>query len=95
MGYANVRIGIIVERFDSKIIPFEYNMFHIRSCSDPMLVEWANEEVGLLIFRGVICPQSMKVGERRRYWVHMEMRSYQSWEGEWNSDIEFLSVKRA
>lgn len=94
LNYATVRIGVIVTRYDSDYSPFEHEMFYIRQ-NDEMIVEWAREEVGLFCVRNILRPYSMKVGEQRRYWVHMSMSSYCDYYGDWDTDVEFHSCRRA
>ena len=96
MSSGTVTVGIEVERRDSEWIPLEYRMFWCKQCADHALVNWANEEVGLLTVRGD--PFNMMKhppGTRRRYWVRMLMNSHRDYWGEWGSEVEFLKVKRA
>lgn len=97
MSVGHVTVGIEVERRDSEVIPLEYRMFHCRQRGNPGLVDWANEEVGLLTVRGdpFNLEKRLPIGARRRYWVRMRMESHCDYWGEWDSDVEFLKVKRA
>ena len=91
-----VTVGIEVGRRDSGWIPLEYRMFWCKQRADHALVDWANEEVGLLTVRGD--PFNMMKhppGTRRRYWVRMLMESHRDYWGEWDSEVEFLKVRRA
>ena len=93
---ALVRVGILVERHDSKLIPFTHKMFYLRQRSDSGVADWAQESVGLLgVLGGVPGEQSMKVGERWRYWAHIRLIFWQDYWGECDQDVEFLSCKRA
>lgn len=100
MSRVTVRVGVLVERQDSELIPFEYSMFYCRqrdqgdieSCH---ISEWAQQEVDMLSVRKCFRPRYMKVGETRRYWIHMTMSSHCDYWGEWDSDIEIHSIKRA
>lgn len=94
MKSATVRIGITVERVDSKYIPFDYTMFYCRS-RDPMVSDWASEEVGLLSVRKIMLPgiKKMKVGETKRFWVHARLEAYQDYWGECDSDFIPLKIK--
>ncbi len=97
MSRATVRVGIEVERYDSKWIPLEYRMFWCKQRADGNLVDWANEEVGLFTVRNdpFNLMNRMKVGERRRYWVRMTITSTRDYWGEYDSDIEIHKFKRA
>lgn len=91
-----VTVGIEVERQDSEWIPLEYRMFWCKQRADHGAVDWAREEVGLLSIRGdPFNLMKHPVGTRRRYWVRMLMESHQDYWGEWDSEVEFLKVKRA
>lgn len=98
--HAVVRVGILVERTDSKIIPFEYSMFHCRSRDKGdkkyvPLSEWAADEVGLLSVRpGLPGQNKIPVGGSARYWVQMRMSAYRDYWGEWDSEVEILKCRK-
>lgn len=97
---ATVRVGVLVERHNSKCKPFDYRMFFCRQRDNPkennFVAEWAKEEVNLLSIRSLRLPgqKKMKVGEVRRYWVRMTMHWCCDYWGEWDSDVEIISAKR-
>jgi hypothetical protein len=100
MSSATVRVGVLVERQDSKYTPFHHSMFYCRQMQPGdgrrvPLADWANEEVSFFGIRNILKPSSMKVGETRRYWVHMTMSSHRDYWGEYDSDVEIHSIKRA
>lgn len=102
LEYSNVvRVGVLVERFDSKWIPFEYSMFWCQQRDQGNekycpIAEWAAEEVNMLTERiGLPGQHKMKVGETRRYWVKMRMSSYRDYWGEYDSKVEILKCRRA
>lgn len=77
-----LRLGVLVERTDSKWIPFEYRMFHCRQ-RDPgdtvrrPIAEWAQEEVHLMPEHGF-----------NQLFKRMKV-------GEYDSDMTPLKIKRA
>ena len=86
----NLRIGLQVERLDSKYNPFKYACFY---CKQVARRNFINDEVDLFSSYGFDWLfKNMKVGEVRKYWVHGTL-SYQSYEGEWDSDFELISIK--
>lgn len=99
-GMRKVRVGILVERQESKIIPFTYSMFYCRSqdMGDEKhvpLSEWAASEVDLLSVRSGLPGQNkIPVGGSARYWVHMRMLHYMDYWGEHDTDVEILKCRR-
>lgn len=93
--WGRATVGIVVERRDSKWIPFEYRMFHCRQ-RNPNTWDWANSLVGMLgVLGGLPGEEKMKVGEVRRYWVRMSMHAWSDYWGEWDEDVEILKIRRA
>lgn len=98
--FATVRVGILVERMESKIIPFEYSMFYCRSRDQGderhvPLSNWAADEVNLLSVRSGLPGQNkIPVGGSARYWVHMRMSAYCDYWGEWDSDVEVIKCRK-
>lgn len=95
-----VRVGILVEREDSKWLPFRYTMFHCRSrdMGDERhvpLCDWAAEEVNLLEVRAGLPGQNkIPVGCSARYWVQMKMTHTSDYWGEHDTDVEILKCRR-
>ena len=99
MSYAKVRVGILVERHDSKWRPFSYSMFHCRSrdrgdakyCS---ISDWMNETISCFPYAGELPGvKKIPVGGSRRYWVHLSVeRSFDYW-GEYDENVEILKVR--
>jgi hypothetical protein len=90
-----VTVGIRVERFDSKYIPFEYHLFHLRQQGSDGVADWAQESVGLLgVLGGLPGEHKMHIGEVRKYWVRMRMSYWEDYWGEGNQDIEILKIRR-
>ena len=97
---AYVRIGLLVERHDSEYQPFTYRQFYCRQKDKGNAryvppSEWSKEEVSNLPYHGTNrLFRRMKVGERRRYWVHARITGWQDYWGEYDSSFEVLSMRR-
>lgn len=92
--YANVRVGVLVKRHDSKWIPFTHEMFYCKQKEDG-LVDWALESVGLLgVLGGLPGEHKMKIGESRKYWVHATLTYSEDYWGEADEDMEIISMRR-
>lgn len=95
-----VRVGVLVEREDSDIIPFTYRMFHCRprdkgDATHFPLSDWAADEVGLLSVRaGLPGQRKIPVGGSARYWVHMRMTHTSDYYGEHDTDIDILKCRK-
>jgi hypothetical protein len=95
-----VRVGVLVEREDCKIIPFRYSMFHCRSRDRGdekhfPLSDWAAEEVNLLSVRAGLPGQNkIPVGGSARFWVHMRMTHTSDYWGEHDTDVDILKCRR-
>lgn len=95
-----VRVGIQVERTESKYSPFRYRMFHCRQrdrgdATHYPIAVWAYDEVDMFSIRaGLPGQQKLKVGETARYWVQMEMTHTSDYWGEHDTDIEILKCRR-
>jgi len=88
----NVRVGVEVERHDSKWIPFTYRMFYCRT--NDRDADWVKEEAEAMTsynnkFR------KLKVGERRRYWMHLCIDGYKDYWDDYCSSVGIISMKRA
>ncbi len=92
--YANVRVGILVQRQDSFYMPFTYEMFYCKQ-KEEGLVDWAQESVGLLcVLGGLPGKHKMKIGESRKYWVHATLTFTTDYWGESDQDMEIISMRR-
>ncbi len=95
-----VRVGVLVEHTDSKIIPFRHSMFHCRSrdMGDKRHVplrEWAEDEVSMFYVRlGLPGQDKIPVGGSARYWVQMRMTHTSDYWGEHDTDVEILKCRR-
>lgn len=94
------RVGILVEKQDSKYIPYTSTMFHCRQ-RDPgdakhcPLSDWAADEVSMLgYFHELPGWRKLKVGETARYWVHMRMTHTSDYWGEHDTSVEILKCRR-
>lgn len=58
--------------------------------------EWAKDEVSGMSYHGFDKVfKRMKVGERRRYWMHIRITCYRDYWGEYDSGMRLLNIKRA
>lgn len=96
-----VRVGVLVERTASEYRPFVYRMFFCRQ-RDPgtptlcPIADWAREEVSCMPYHGFNALfRRMNVGERRRYWMHLRLECTRDYWGDYDTDVEPLSIKRA
>ena len=91
---ANVRVGILVQRHDSKWIPFTHEMFYCKQKEDG-LVDWAQESVGLLgVLGGLPGEDKMQIGESRKYWVHATLTYNTDYWGDDDQNMIIISMRR-
>lgn len=97
MSSKTVRVGILVERYESKYNQFRYYMFHCRQRDNGDGVHVATRD---WIAEAVSCmgdltesQYDIPVGGSRRYWVHMTVEGWFDYLGEYDEDITLHSVK--
>jgi len=83
---------LVIERLDSKYVPFRVDAFIQSAVGGPCARECASEDFGLLATESLPVPSAvlkLKVGDRVRVHVVYEFCYTQDYWGEWDVDLTY------